>query len=67
MSVDVGEPDDCQYPITLDIDTGNLPPGEYTGWVKAEDQGAGCTRIVLTVLDLTGIERQSWSRIKTNF
>lgn len=65
MNVSAGEVSDCDYPVTLEIDTSTLAPGEYSGWVEAEDRGAGCTRVDLTVLDLTGVERQSWSLIKS--
>ncbi len=66
MSISVGEFEEgCNYPVTLEIDTSTLPPGDYSGWVEAEDLGAGCTRVDLTIRDMTGVDGSSWSLIKT--
>jgi hypothetical protein len=66
MSVAVGQPNaDHQYPVTLTVDASELALGSYEGYVSATDHGAACTLVALTVLDLTGIESASWSRIKS--
>jgi hypothetical protein len=66
MSIAVGQPNaDDHYPVTLTVNTAGLALGEHEGYVSATDHGAACTLVALTVLDLTGVETTSWSRIKS--
>jgi hypothetical protein len=66
MSLAVGEPNaDDQYPVTLTVNTADLALGYHEGYVSARARGASCTLVALTVLDLTGVETTSWSRIKS--
>jgi hypothetical protein len=66
MSIAVGQPNaDDHYPVTLTVDTEGLALGDHEGYVSATDLGAACTLVALTVLDLTGVETMSWSRVKS--
>lgn len=66
LSIVVGPHDPyMHYPVTLTVRTSDLELGDYEGYVSATTEGAACTLVRLTVLDLTGVETTSWSRIKS--
>ena len=55
--------------LTLVIDTTEMEPGSYTGWVRMESDCAACTLVNLEVLSHnTGVDNTaSWSRIKAAY
>lgn len=55
------------YIVTLVVDTEDMDPGDYGGWVRMESDGAACTWIDLTVMPLIGLDRTSWGEIKARY
>jgi hypothetical protein len=68
MTVSGAPAGDWDHIITLVIDTTDMEPDNYTGWVRMESDCAACTRVNLEVLSPTGVDdTASWSRIKASY